>query len=92
MCVYMCVGGLLLLTGAALSGSHVLGAQVRSIIVRFMEVVLFSFALLMEILEAVQHGVSLLLIIITCRKILFFKLIKFKYLLLFYCVIFIVLW
>ena len=75
-CVCVCVCGLLLLlTGAALSGSHVLGAQVGSIIVRFMEVVLFPFTLLVEILEAVQHGVGLLLDIITCRKIFFF----FKY-------------
>lgn len=73
----MCVGGLsiwlrvLLLTGAALSGAHVLGAQVGSVIVRFVEVILLPFALLMEILKAVQHRVCLFLVFITCRKIFF---------------------
>lgn len=47
-------------TCAALSEARVLGAQVGSVVVGFVEVVLFP--LLVEILEAVQHGVSVLLV------------------------------
>ncbi len=69
-----CVGGLaiclwvLLLTSTALPGAHFLRAQVGSVIVRFVEVILLLFALLMEILKAVQHRVCLFLVIHTYQR------------------------
>lgn len=59
---------MLLLTSAALPGAHLLRAQVGSIIVRFVEVILLLFALLMEILKAVHHRVCLFLVIHTYQR------------------------
>lgn len=56
------------LTIAALPRADLLGAQVGSVVVRFVEVALLLFALLVEILKAVQHSVSLFLVILTCRR------------------------
>lgn len=56
------------LTSAALPGAHLLRAQVGSVVVRFMEVILLLFPLLVEILKAVQHRVCLFLVIVTCRR------------------------
>lgn len=56
------------LTSSALPGAHLLRAQVGSVVVRFVEVTLLPLALLMEILQAVQHRVCLFLVILTCRR------------------------
>ena len=59
---------MLLLTSAALPGAHILGAQVRSIVVRFVEVILLLSTLLMEILKVLQDSIGLLPVIISCRR------------------------
>lgn len=59
----------LLLTSAALLRAHLLRAQVGSVIVRFVEVILLLFAFLEEKVKAVRHRVGLFLIICTCRNL-----------------------